>query len=558
MRLATRRSRLIALLLALSLAGVGWQLTRATAAGAAALQGPPQPEPIPLPATASHDRALANVPHYTGVGSCAARACHGSPTLTSRGEWNSAYTTWLSKDPHAQAFHVLSTHEAQHMAEALDLGCATKAARCLACHSLSMGGMHPGAGSDVSELLEDGVGCEACHGPAGQYLDKHTELIWRRPGDPKFDLRFGMSDTFHIGPRAAVCAGCHVGQPDAEGHLWRDVNHDLIAAGHPRLEFEFSAYMASLPPHWNVKRDPERFDELHSWIAGQLASADAALKLLECRSGSTAALAAASERTFVPGVWPEPSEYDCFSCHHDLRGNSWRQDYRRGVAAAEPSAALPADHPKPPRGSPGWGTWYFQGPRILAATSAIMANPSGNNWIARLNLLTTSMQTALPDAAGVRQEAEVCRTELAKSASSAEASFTSATPADQAALRSALLKSLDSQFHRQRPRNWDEFVQCYLALVAIERSQAQASHTPAVELLEAIRNRLSFPRVSADSRPAATLSSSLRVMSPGFNSPLDFDPNAKQADAPADDPASKTLIELFDEVFRILTAESSL
>src|SRR5262249_21263449 len=227
------------------------------------------------------------------------------------GESNSAYVMWLSTDPHAQAFAVLSTPEAQHMAEALDLGDATKADRCLACHSLSIGGTHPAAAPNVNPaaLRADGVGYEACHGPAEKYLAEHTLNRWRKPGDPKFDPSFGMTDTAGITPRAAICAGCHVGQPDAEGRPWRDVNHDLIAAGHPRLNFEFSAYMASLPPHWNVKRDPERFDELHSWIAGQLASADAALKLLDRRAASAPSASSAAERTFVPGVWPELSEY---------------------------------------------------------------------------------------------------------------------------------------------------------------------------------------------------------------------------------------------------------
>jgi hypothetical protein len=446
------------------------------------------------------------------------------------------------------------------MAEALTLGDATKADRCTACHSLSIGSTHPGTvpGITAAALLADGVGCEACHGPAEKYLAQHTLNRWHRPGDTKFDPRFGMTDTANIASRAAICAGCHVGQPDADGHSWRDVNHDLIAAGHPRLNFEFSAYIANLPPHWNVKRDPERFDELNSWVAGQLATADAALELLDSRAAAAPSAPSAAERTFVPGVWPELSEYDCFSCHHDLRGNSWRQDYSRNTGAPERSAALPADHSKPPRGSPGWGTWYFQGPRILAATSAVMPHPSGNNWLARLNLLTTSMQTALPDAAAVRQEANNCRAGLAASSSAFEASLTSAVPTDRDALRSALLKSLDGQFHRQRPRDWDEFVQYYLALVAIERSHAKGSDTRADELLEAIRNRLSFPRASAASGSATAASSSLRVMNPGFNSPLDFDPNAKRADDLPDDPAGKSLIELFDEVFRILTgAESS-
>jgi hypothetical protein len=531
------------------LLGIGWQFARVTAASSP--QGAAVPEAIPSPPAAAADAAK----HYVGSGSCAARACHGNPTITRRGESNSAYVIWLSSDPHAQAYAVLSTPEAQHMAEALGLGAATKADRCLACHSLSIGGAHPAAAAGVNPaaLLADGVGCEACHGPAEKYLAEHTLNRWHRPGDPKFDPSFGMTDTANIGPRAAICAGCHVGQPDAEGRPWRDVNHDLIAAGHPRLNFEFSAYMANLPPHWNVNRDPERFEELHSWIAGQLASGEAALKLLESRASSAATLPKAGERTLVPGVWPELSEYDCYSCHHDLRGNGWRQSYHSSIAADERTANPPA----PPRGSPGWGTWYFQGPRLLAATSAVMPKPSGSDWLESLNGLAATMQTALPNASTARQETESCSAKLAASSSAIGQLFASSTPADQAALRKEVLRSLDSQFQRRRPRDWDEFVQYYLALVAIDRSQAKGSSARAAELLEAIRNRLSFPRTSAASESATVSSPSLRVVNPGYSSPLDFDPNAKQADASPDAPAGKSLFELFDEVFRILTAAES-
>ncbi len=34
-----------------------------------------------------------------------------------------------------------------------------------------------------------------------------------------------------------------------------EVDHDLIAAGHPALRFEFATYFANLPPHWDVARD---------------------------------------------------------------------------------------------------------------------------------------------------------------------------------------------------------------------------------------------------------------------------------------------------------------
>ena len=65
----------------------------------------------------------------------------------------------------------------------------------------------------------------------------------------KYD-RFGFMDTKNLVSRIEQCAGCHIGQ-DARGGLpLRDVNHDLIAAGHPRLNFEFAAYHENQPKHW--------------------------------------------------------------------------------------------------------------------------------------------------------------------------------------------------------------------------------------------------------------------------------------------------------------------
>src|SRR5262249_27529917 len=147
MRLATSPVKLIAYLLIVPFAGIGWQLVRVAAAGPAAVQTQPEAIPSP-PASAAVESTRA--PRYVGAGSCAARAFHANPPLPRRGESNSAYVIWLSTDPHAQAFAILSAPEAQHMAEALDLGDATKADRCLACHSLSIGGTHPAAAPNVN------------------------------------------------------------------------------------------------------------------------------------------------------------------------------------------------------------------------------------------------------------------------------------------------------------------------------------------------------------------------------------------------------------------------
>ena len=59
---------------------------------------------------------------------------------------------------------------------------------------------------------------------------------------------------------------------------------DLIAAGHPRLDFEFSAYHANLPKHWDRTQDKSRNQEslkARLWVAGQVASAEAAAQLTQ-------------------------------------------------------------------------------------------------------------------------------------------------------------------------------------------------------------------------------------------------------------------------------------
>jgi hypothetical protein len=99
----------------------------------------------------------------------------------------------------------------------------------------------------------DGVGCESCHGASGRWLGPHTTLGWRdRPWPEKAAL--GMRNTKDLASRARLCAGCHVGDGGSDDLPARDVNHDLIAAGHPRLNFELSAYPG------RQRRRPTRFN----------------------------------------------------------------------------------------------------------------------------------------------------------------------------------------------------------------------------------------------------------------------------------------------------------
>jgi len=308
----------LGLILVLALLGGAVRLQQAGATVQARLE-----EPVSAPAHKSY---------WTGVGSCAAAACHacgGAP-----GSAGSEYTTWIRQDPHARAYSVLSEDRSARMVRNLrepQFRPATEHPLCLGCHVRN--DAEP-AQISVGERL-DGVGCENCHGPAGNWVSRHYLAEWKTP-DKKREL--GMRDTRDLRLRAEACAACHVGSPG------RDVNHDLIAAGHPRLSFEFAAYLDVMPKHWDVRAEKQRIRdfEIRAWTIGQLVSARAALALLADR---------ADERN--ARRWPEFAEYDCYACHHGLRANNWqaRNDY-----AGRSAGSLP------------WGTWYFSLlPQALAA-----------------------------------------------------------------------------------------------------------------------------------------------------------------------------------------------
>src|SRR5258707_1231750 len=88
---------------------------------------------------------------------------------------------------------------------------------------------------------------------------------------PQEKERLGMRPTKDLVARAKLCAECHVGTAE------REVNHDLIAAGHPRLNFEFAAYLANMPAHWREEGENARLDfGARACAVGQLVSAQAA------------------------------------------------------------------------------------------------------------------------------------------------------------------------------------------------------------------------------------------------------------------------------------------
>jgi len=118
-----------------------------------------------------------------------------------------------------------------------------------------------------------------------------------------------MIDTKNVLTRARLCASCHVGSAE------NDVTHDMLAAGHPPLRFEMASHQAVLErKHWDDsgRRQAQPDYEVQLWAAGRIASAEAALALLEARAKK-----AATDES--KAAWPELAEYNCYACHQALR-----------------------------------------------------------------------------------------------------------------------------------------------------------------------------------------------------------------------------------------------
>jgi hypothetical protein len=423
------------------------------AAGAAWLSWPHGPAaqeaPAPPPRDGQH--------RWVGVAGCAAMACHHANGP--RGSKGSEYSTWAGYDKHANAFRVLFDPRSERMVRAL-YGPQAKASEeplCLKCHA-----MNDGSKDNTGErfVLADGVGCESCHGAAGDWISTHY-LDEFKVKSAEEKAKLGFRNTKDLLERARLCTGCHVGTGE------KDVNHDLIAAGHPRLNFEFASFHGIYPKHWPQGPELERRPDLHArlWEIGQVVTAEAAIKLLEARAKG--AQAGAKDKP-----WPEFAEYACYACHKDLT-----------TTVSPPLAAE-----KRPPGSLPWGTWY------LTMTQVYAEQPGGpgKGLDAALKQMRGLMQQPTPDAAGVVREAAV----LAKTLNGWSGTIHNSKPLDAGPMRD-LMRAFVQRGAREADRlDWDQAAQLYLALAAFNQAlNDRTGKAPATAPLQVIRDRLqgAFP-----------------------------------------------------------------
>ena len=276
------------------------------AAGAAAQ------EDTPLPYQ-SADPSLGTV-------NCANSLCHGSiapwhesPVLQNE------YVTWSRLDKHARAYRVL--HDDASRAIVRKLGLPTPAHEtklCLDCHAHNV----PEEKRGERFQLSDGVTCEACHGPAGRWIQSHVE-----PGaSHASNLADGLYPTSDAASRAKLCLSCHWGNQD------KLVNHRLMGAGHPRMSFELDTFTAIAPAHFSVDDDylarKPAVDGVKVWAIGQALAVQEMMDLL------------ADPRRGRDGLFPELVLFDCHACHHPMSQAKWQPRTQFGPHAGPGVARL--------------------------------------------------------------------------------------------------------------------------------------------------------------------------------------------------------------------------
>lgn len=242
---------------------------------------------------------------HEGVASCATSVCHGKVSADPAANvWLNEYRIWLRQDYHSRAYRTLQSAQSQAIAAKLGLPSAHAAKICLDCHADNVATEARGRRFQVS----DGVGCEACHGGSGQWLESHAEASTSHADN----VAKGMYPTEQPLARARLCLSCHLGTKD------KFATHEIMGAGHPRLAFELETFTVNQPAHYEVDADyRERkpaIAPVNMWLAGLAITGMHTLELLQ-------------EDWFTkPSLVPELSFYQCHACHHPMDELRWSEE----------------------------------------------------------------------------------------------------------------------------------------------------------------------------------------------------------------------------------------
>jgi len=245
---------------------------------------------------------------FVGDGKCGNPKCHGAglpntpDAKKSWKPWTSARTQWLNRniDHHSRAYHTLENAASKVIGSYMGIQ-PTTSEKCLRCHAPEA---HNAAVS--THQKSDGVTCEHCHGAAEKWLRPHVERDWSDKQAQFTELGFYDNVDFRL--RAQKCASCHV-----------EIDHEIIAGGHPPLQFEMVAY-AQVMKHWDDQRRRARSPdsvEPTLWALGQVEGLRRVAEMIEHRAGNS--------NYQGLGKFGHFEGKECYQCHHKLVEDAVRQ-----------------------------------------------------------------------------------------------------------------------------------------------------------------------------------------------------------------------------------------
>jgi hypothetical protein len=235
------------------------------------------------------------------------------------------FETWETTDKHRLAYAALKGERAKTMGKHLKID-VLKDRACVSCHGVWIDDAK--LRDEKQTLIEEGVSCFTCHGPDKDWLDMHgsnnkaRRLKWREKSRAEKHDAFGMTDLWDPVKRTRLCASCHIGDA-AEGKV---LTHEMYAAGHPPLPgFDMSNFSNAMR-HWEYlsEKNADVIKEF-KFSAAQVASEQANLVYVGNLVAFEATIRLLGSQAGSKDAWPELAHFDCYSCHHDLKANSWRQ-----------------------------------------------------------------------------------------------------------------------------------------------------------------------------------------------------------------------------------------
>lgn len=238
---------------------------------------------------------------HLGVATCASGVCHGS--VRAREATNVAqneYVIWARRDRHRAAYNTLLTDESKSIAKKMGLKNAHEADVCLDCHADNVAVENRGERFQIN----DGIGCEACHGGAETYISTHVDDAATHASN----IEDGLYPTDDPRARAKLCLSCHLGTAD------KMASHDIMGAGHPRISFELDTFGWLQPAHYVIDADYKdrkwSGSSADVWSVGQVEAARQTLNLIQ-------------KRLRTGGLFPELALFDCHACHTPMSDQDW-------------------------------------------------------------------------------------------------------------------------------------------------------------------------------------------------------------------------------------------